>query len=149
MTINKHLPFNISFFFILLLLASCERSGYYDDSEQGIINDFCNKNWIREYESYYNGTKYEIQEIYNFKTDGTYSRKFQRIDNEGNINNGENHYEWSFTTPQFNHVFLGWGNACWKIRALTSTKLSVMEYYGDYNNVSSHGDYYEFTAESK
>ena len=66
-------------FIILSLLTGCvEKSGYYDDGQQEIIDNLTkNEGWERSYHmTSYDGRECDVYELWVFKSDATGSRKF-------------------------------------------------------------------------
>ena len=128
----------ILFLSLLAFLSSCvERVGYYDNGEQGIIDNLIDKKWERNYE-YMDpkGEKYTTYETYIFKKDGTCSSKFVHISQSGKTNEQTINSRWAFYTPNFSVLYFNSG-IYWQIRKLTPTQLSVIETMGDYNNVGN------------
>ena len=64
---------------VCLLLASCERMGYYNDGEMSIITMLCDRIWVKE--SHDKG--YTYYTCYDFAPDGTYTCTHINIDPDG------------------------------------------------------------------
>jgi len=119
------------------LITSCERSGYYDEGEQSIVDELTNKDWERDYD--------DTHEIFHFKKDGTCIQKGYPKGTNGESNVWENTVRWAFVTTDFRVIYFTSDVYC-QLRTLTPQKLSVTETWGDYTDPDQTRYYKDFEA---
>lgn len=141
----KQIQLYISALISVLLLAGCQRSGYYEEGEQKIIDDLTQKNWTRNYKFDFDGKTYEGQETYTFKKDGSVTLKVKEVDSDGKVHETTRTHQWAFYTPDFSVLYFNFGTY-WQLRDLTPPKLSVTEIVGEYNGLTSLRTNKEFTV---
>ena len=132
-------------FILLSLLSGCvEKTGYYDDGQQGIIDDLTkNKGWERTFHTIsYDGRECDIYELWTFKDDASGSRKFVRNYDDGKTEEYIDYFRWSFTIPNFSIIYMDSG-LYWEIEKLTPDKLHIYETYNDPITVPGQ-DYREY-----
>ena len=120
-------------FIILSLLTGCvEKSGYYDDGQQEIIDNLTkNEGWERSYHmTSYDGRECDVYELWVFKSDATGSRKFVWNYDDGEVSENMGYFRWSFTIPNFKIIYMDSG-LYWEIKQLTTDKLHIYETYDD------------------
>ena len=132
-------------FIILSLLTGCvEKSGYYDDGQQEIIDNLTkNEGWERFYHmTSYVGRECDVYELWVFKSDATGSRKFVWNYDDGEVSENMGYFRWSFTIPNFKIIYMDSG-LYWEIKQLTTDKLHIYETYDDPITVPGQ-DYREY-----
>lgn len=134
-------------FIILSLLTGCvEKSGYYDDGQQEIIDNLTkNEGWERSYHmTSYDGRECDVYELWVFKSDATGSRKFVWNYDDGEVSENMGYFRWSFTIPNFKIIYMDSG-LYWEIKQLTTDKLHIYETYDDPITVPGQ-DYREYRS---
>jgi hypothetical protein len=132
-------------FIILSFLSGCiEKSGYYDDGQQKVIDDLTkNKGWERTYHmTSHDGRECDIYELWTFKDDASGSRKSVRNYDDGETEENTIYFRWSFTIPNFSIVYMDNG-LYWEIEKLTPDQLHIYETYDDPLTVPGQ-DYREY-----
>lgn len=130
---------------ILSLLSGCiERTGYYDDGQQQVIDNLTkNKGWERTYHmTSYDGRECDIYELWTFKDDTNGSRKFVTTYEDGETTENISYFRWSFTIPNFSIIYIDSG-LYWEIEKLTPDQLHIYETYDDPLTVPGQ-DYREY-----
>lgn len=130
---SKRKLYIIPSFLLIILLLSCERTGYYDEGEKNIVNTLTDKNWERSYKFRNDGTgeEYEMLEIFFFKKDGSCIQKNISTDSNGETEESISYPQWAFITQNFSVIYFN-SNVYWEISKLTENELSVAETYRDY-----------------
>lgn len=130
---------------ILSLLSGCvEKSGYYDDGQQEVIDNLTkNKGWERRFHTTsYDGRGCDVYELWTFKDDASGSRKFVWNYDDGKTEESLAYFHWSFTIPNFSIIYMDSG-LYWEIDKLTPSQMHIYETYDDPVTVPGQ-DYREY-----
>lgn len=129
-------------FTTLVLFSGCvEKTGYYSDGEEDVISLICDNTWT---------TKKTVDDgisrldVYNYKKDGTYSRKLITTDKEGQEKESSINGRWSFTDQSSKTIYFGLDHY-WDIEVLTSKKFEVYDRWGEYGQLHMSREYLELT----
>lgn len=132
---------------IAMLQTSCiEKSGYYTESENRIINLICDITWMSEKTTNDEGVSY--QDIYKFSKNGTYARTLITTDKNGKEQQSTVNGQWAFSDPSFGIIYFG-HNAYWDIDELTEKKFSAYRRNGEFGELGMTREYFELTPKEK
>ena len=130
-------------FTILFFISGCvEKSGYYSDGEEDTISLICDNTWASEKIVDDEGSiRYGV---YNFKKDGTYSRKLIVTDKDGHEKENSITGRWTFYDPSSKTIYFG-ADHYWDIEELTTKKFAVYDRWGEYGQLHMSREYMELT----
>lgn len=132
---------------IAMLQTSCiEKSGYYTESENRIINLICDITWMSEKATNDEGVSY--QDIYKFSKNGTYARILITTDKNGKEQQSTVNGQWAFSDPSFGIIYFG-HNVYWDIDELTEKKFSAYRRNGKFGELEMTREYFELTPKEK
>ena len=119
---------------VTFVLVSCEeRTGYYTNEQQEIIAKLTANEWRLAYEHIPNFEPDELQEegwVYKFNANGTGSFKWMKWE-DGGINDEPTYFHWTFTTDNFNVIYIDKTERFFLIDKLTAKELWVYNSYQD------------------
>ena len=119
---------------VTFVLVSCEeRTGYYTNEQQEIIAKLTANEWRLVYEHIPNFEPDELQEegwVYKFNANGTGSFKWMKWE-DGSINDEPTYFHWTFTTDNFNVIYIDKTERFFLIDKLTAKELWVYNSYQD------------------
>lgn len=130
-------------FAVLLFASGCvEKTGYYSDGEENVISLICDNTWITKKTVDDDGITHHA--IYNYKKDGTYSRKLIATGKDGQVKESSINGRWSFTDQSSKTIYFG-SDHYWDIEELTSKKFAVYDRWGEYSQLHMSREYLELT----
>lgn len=134
---------NFVVFVTLLFASGCvEKTGYYSDGEENVISLICDNTWVTEKTVDDDGIS--RHGIYNYKDNGTYSRKQITTDKEGHEKESSINGRWAFTDQSSKTIYFG-EDHYWDIEVLTSKKFEVYDRWGEYGHEHMSRDYLKLT----
>lgn len=126
---------------VLILASSCvEKTGYYSDGEEDTISLICDNTWASEKTVDDEGITHHG--IYNFKKDGTYSRKLIATDKDGQEKENSITGRWTFYAPSSKTIYFG-NDHYWDIEEFTTKKFAVYDRWGEYGQLHMSREYME------
>lgn len=95
----RKILFIITSLFAMLQISCVEKSGYYTESENRIIDLICDITWMSEKTTNDKGMTY--QDVYKFSKNGTYARTLIATDKNGKEQQSAINGQWTFSDPSF------------------------------------------------
>lgn len=133
-TIDIYYPMKKQFLFstllIFLLFACDEPHGYYDPSQQDVINNLTRHEWFQYYSKMqgFDSSVHDEGWIYQFSSNGKGHRRWCKSDGTPIDGPSTEYFQWTFTNDNFTVIYLG-GNIerFWLIDKLDASELWVYD----------------------
>ena len=138
----RKILFIITSLFAMLQISCVEKSGYYSESENRIIDLICDITWMSEKTTNDKGMTY--QDVYKFSKNGTYARTLIATDKNGKEQQSAINGQWTFSDPSFGIIYFG-HNDYWDIDELTEKKFSAYRRSGEFGELGMTREYFELS----